>query len=453
MHRSILVPLVAFSLPALQLPLQARPEVRAERATRDFRFEKLPSPAIDDAAAKASLTLISGRRDPNGADVGALTDGKVPGAEDQPRDNFFFAAGTDGGHLLLDLGQIKEIASIATYSWHRSDRGPQVYTLYAARGTGSAFELKPDDSVDPTKVGWTRVAEVDTRKLPGGPGGQHAAVIRDPGRDALGSYRYLLFEIRRTEDRDTFGNTFFSEIDVIDANAPEPKRLGPAEPVVKSFETKYGAFKFTVDATRSPDLMPWVEKELIPVVEEWYPKLCAMMPSKGYNAPREVHMEFKDDMGGTPAYAAGNRLSLSIPFFHGQLEGEAKGCVIHELVHVVQDYWSARRTNRRPSPTPGWVTEGIADYVRWFLYEPQSKGAEITRGNLNSAKYDASYRITGNFFDWVVREHHKDLLKDLNAAAREGRYDEELWKKWTGKTVGELGEEWLAQHRKRLDRE
>lgn len=30
----------------------------------------------------------------------------------------------------------------------------------------------------------------------------------------------------------------------------------------------------------------------------------------------------------------------------------------------------------------------------------------------------------------------------MNAAAREGRYDETLWKEWTGKTARELGEEW-----------
>ena len=42
---------------------------------------------------------------------------------------------------------------------------------------------------------------------------------------------------------------------------------------------------------------------------------------------------------------------------------------MHELVHVVQQY------RRRP---PGWLVEGIPDYIRWYLYEPQSRGAEIS---------------------------------------------------------------------------
>jgi hypothetical protein len=124
--------------------------------------------------------------------------------------------------------------------------------------------------------------------------------------------------------------------------------------------------------------------------------------------------------------------------------------VIHELVHVIQDYGRARRVNRRASRTPGWVTEGVADYVRWFLYEPEKKGAEISRRNLGSARYDASYRISANFIDWVVREHDGELLRKLNAAAREGSYSERLWQEWTGLSLEELGEEWLAGHRKRL---
>ena len=39
---------------------------------------------------------------------------------------------------------------------------------------------------------------------------------------------------------------------------------------------------------------------------------------------------------------------------------------------------AARRNNPEHKPTPGWLTEGIPDYIRWFLYEPQSHGADVT---------------------------------------------------------------------------
>jgi len=39
-------------------------------------------------------------------DVAKLTMEKLPKGEDEPDDNFFFDAGTDGGRLLLDLGSV-----------------------------------------------------------------------------------------------------------------------------------------------------------------------------------------------------------------------------------------------------------------------------------------------------------------------------------------------------------
>ena len=59
-------------------------------------------------------------------------------------------------------------------------------------------------------------------------------------------------------------------------------------------------------------------------------------------------------------------------------------------------------------------------------------------------------RVSANFLDWVVREHDKDLVRNLNTAAREGRYSGELWKELTGKSVDELGVAWKAAHAERL---
>jgi hypothetical protein len=159
---------------------------------------------------------------------------------------------------------------------------------------------------------------------------------------------------------------------------------------------------------------------------------------------------FREEMGGTPASAAGGGVNLNASWFRRELHREATGAVVHELVHVVQSYGAAGKRCANPSPTPGWVIEGIADYVRWFLYEPQSRGAEITKANIGRAKYDSSYRISANFLDWVSRTYAADLVKKLNAAAREGRYSESLWQDWTGKSLQALGEEWLSAQRQRL---
>jgi hypothetical protein len=131
-------------------------------------------------------------------------------------------------------------------------------------------------------------------------------------------------------------------------------------------------------------------------------------------------------------------------WFRRELEREAKGAVVHELVHVVQQYGGARRRNPDARRPPGWLVEGIADYIRWFLYEPQSHGAEITERNFQRARFDGSYRITANFLNWVTNRYDQDLVPKLNAAIREGRYNEDLWADYAERTLAELDDEWRS---------
>ena len=416
-----------------------------------FSLKPVPAPAKNDAATAAEFTLVDGARDQNGGNLAVLHDGRVPTGEDQPAENFFFRAGTEGGRIQIDLGKVISVKQINTYSWHGGTRGPQVYRLYAADGAGEGFKTGPKKGTDPVSCGWKPVANVDTRPKDGDGGGQHAVSVTDT-EGALGKFRYLLLDIAPTESRDAFGNTFYSEIDVVDADGPAPTTgaMTESKPILKTFEAANGEFRFTLDATAAPDLAEWAEKELPPVVQEWYPKIVAMLPGEGYRAATNVTLRFRNDMGGVPASAGGSFVNMNSQWFRKELKREARGSVVHELVHVVQNYGRARRTNPNAARTPGWLVEGIPDYIRWFLYEPQTKGAEITRRNLGNARYDASYRVSGNFLDWAGRTHDKDIVRKLNAAAREGNYSETLWKDWTGKTVQELGADWKKAHEERL---
>lgn len=423
-----------------------------EKAKAEFSFNSVPKPSKNDAAGKAKFTIVDGERDRNGGNIGKVNDGKVPAESDQPSENFFFQAGSDGGRIAVDLGALVEIKQINTYSWHPGTRAPQVYKLYAADGAATGFNAEPKRGIDPAMCGWKLVASVDTRLKDNEPGGQYGVSVTD-GAGTLGKYRYLLFEISPTEKADAFGNTFYNEIDVIDRDAPsvaEPApnpAPAPAPIIVKAQE---GGYEFAFDVTLAPDLRDWVEKELSPVVRDWYPRIIKMLPSDGFDAPTSVTIGFREGMRGTPAAAGGNRVSCNIEWFRRNLSGEAKGAVVHELVHVVQQYGRARRDNPTATRTPGWLVEGIADYIRWFLYEPQAKGAEITERSLARARYDANYRISANFLNWVTAKYDKEIVRKLNAAAREGKYSETLWKEWTGKTVQELGDEWKKSHEERL---
>jgi len=191
---------------------------RNEYATPDFKFRKVPSPSKSDAATKAKFTIVDGRRDRNGGNVDKLGDGKIPLEDDQPSENFFFNAGTDGGRLLVNLGRTIDIKQVNTYSWHPNTRGPQVYKLYASDGKADDFNSQPKRGTDPRTCGWKLVANVDTRPKER-PGGQYGVSICD-SNGTIGRYHYLLFDISRTEGTDPFGNTFYSEIDVVEPNAP-----------------------------------------------------------------------------------------------------------------------------------------------------------------------------------------------------------------------------------------
>jgi hypothetical protein len=149
-------------------------------------------------------------------------------------------------------------------------------------------------------------------------------------------------------------------------------------------------------------------------------------------------------MKGIPAYASGPTISMNAEWFRGQLNGEARGAVVHEMVHVVQGYSGRNRRGRGVVAPPGWIVEGIPDHIRWFLFEPESGGAKLSAERLKEAKHDASYRTSANFIDWVIRNHPNDgrFLEQLNAAAREGRYSGETWKELTGKTEQELADSW-----------
>jgi hypothetical protein len=66
----------------------------------------------------AVFTIVDGAEDNNGGGLEKLHDGRLPTEEDEPSENFFFHSGTDGGRLLVDLGNAIDIKQVNTYSWH-----------------------------------------------------------------------------------------------------------------------------------------------------------------------------------------------------------------------------------------------------------------------------------------------------------------------------------------------
>jgi len=199
------------------------------------------------------------------------------------------------------------------------------------------------------------------------------------------------------------------------------------------------AAEYQFDTSKAPDLADWTNTKLRSTVETWYPKLCEMLASEGFKPAETVRFRFLEDsqMRGTPAWTAGNEISLNHQWFVRNLQGEALGCVVHEMVHVVQAYRGR---------VPGWVQEGLADYIRWFLYEPEKNGARVDFRN-SRIRYDGSYRVTANFMAWVERRHgdaKRPIFQRLNALCRSRRYSDDFWQRATGKDLAALDAEWKS---------
>ncbi len=219
----------------------------------------------------------------------------------------------------------------------------------------------------------------------------------------------------------------------------------PAAPAIESvddYETEGGGEKFSILYADAPDLQEWTRKVLAPAVAKWYPMIVRMLPSPEFEAPRKFTIEFTNKYHGVAA-TGGTHIMCDPSWYRKNIipKGQGPGSVVHELVHVVQQYGRARRANPGFRP-PGWLVEGIPDYIRWYLYEPEAHGADITERNFSRAKYDGMYRISANFLNWATAKYDPDLVPKLNTALRDGSYQDVLWEKLTQRTLQQLNDDW-----------
>jgi len=197
-----------------------------------------------------------------------------------------------------------------------------------------------------------------------------------------------------------------------------------ADPAVAVFRYP---IEFVVDVADAPEMREWAEKTAR-VCERQYPMICDQLPSDGFKPLTVIRMTLKSDYKGVAA-AGGGRITGSVKYFKDR-PGDV-GAMVHETVHCVQMY--------RGRGNPGWLVEGVADYIRFFKYEGGNIGMRLTP---ERAKFDASYRVSAAFLAYVTEQYDPQLVRKLNAAMRTGKYSPEVWKEATGKTVEDLGREW-----------
>ena len=201
----------------------------------------------------------------------------------------------------------------------------------------------------------------------------------------------------------------------------------------KPADPKPGAVQVQVDTSEAPDAEPWGAKAKA-LVEKWQPIIADLLKSDGFTPPSEVKIVFKNDMK-VPAYASGNTITIAADWI--KKHPDDYGMVVHELTHVVQSYPRSKRND-------GWLVEGIADYVRFFKYEPETKLGPIHA----DANYRQGYRTAARFLDWIEKTHDKDIVVKLNQALRKSEYKDEMFKDVTGESLDELWADFLKAQKK-----
>jgi len=186
----------------------------------------------------------------------------------------------------------------------------------------------------------------------------------------------------------------------------------------------------TIDVTDAPELKPWAEAAQ-KLATEWFPHVTQLLATENYKAPKTLKFIFKKGIDA-PAFATGDAITFKVEWI--QQHPDDFGMVIHEMTHIIQGY---RRTPR----DTGWLVEGIADYIRWWRYEPESKRTPI---DPKKASYRDAYRTTAAFLAYLAAKYDRNIVRYLDAGLRDGSYTAEIFEKSTGKKLDDLWAEFVG---------
>jgi len=175
---------------------------------------------------------------------------------------------------------------------------------------------------------------------------------------------------------------------------------------------------------KSTDFNKQVKERLITVFFTNYPKEVKL-----YNKKAIAKVVFIIDPEYQGVAAAGGGVVRFNPEWFKKNPGDVD-VVTHEVMHLVQAYPGGAG--------PGWITEGIADYVRYTLGVANEEANWRLPDFEEKQSYENAYRITARFFYWIEKKVKKGTIKKLDAAMRNKQYSASFWQKHTGRNIDEL---------------
>ena len=202
-----------------------------------------------------------------------------------------------------------------------------------------------------------------------------------------------------------------------------------------------------VDTTAYPEGKEW-GREARMLAEKWFPIVTTLLATDGrdpltgkmkggaYRPPTVISLIIKP-LEGAPAYASGAAITIQAGWI--KAHPDDLGMVVHELTHVIQAYPDSDKK-------PGWLVEGIADYIRWWRYEPElHAGRGRTKIEPGKSNYTDGYRTTAVWLAWASRKYNMALIPCLDLALRNGEDPMPEFTRVTGKEAPTLWAEFVEE--------
>jgi len=254
---------------------------------------------------------------------------------------------------------------------------------------------------------------------------------------------HLFSEVSRTGDfvelrdrsRDYTIRMYGDQLQIRGGNGTVPARFAEFTRIYAGHwapDAKPSRLAVIVDVQDAPEVAEWAgrAKELC---EIWHPIIFERLYPIGRPPARTITIIFKGPSMKGIAYTKAPESTITISADWVKKHPDDVGMVIHELTHVVQNYPRSKSSN------PFWVVEGMADYVRYYEFEPEK------RVPINWKKtYRDGYAIGSAFLDWLQRTRDSHIIEKLNARLAIGEYTDELFPNFAGAPLDRLWTEFLA---------
>jgi hypothetical protein len=374
------------------------PESGKENDTEQPPKEE-PKPIMEmDITDLGILTVSSENRDGK-----TSKEGSSKLIDNNPSTKFLIFSYTGSFYAQLEFPEAKLVASYVLISGDDADdRDPQNWSI-----SGSL------DGIE-----WTELSSQSYEFFP-----QRKQTKRYYFKNPQ-AYKYYRFNVKGIRGGDLFQ---LSELRLFQMPASS-HRDSPVSTVENIIS---GANTLTfVDKTQN--LNPAVKAGLINVFKINYQKIA---DSYNPNATNKVVFVIEPGYEGVAAAFGGVVIHYDPDWF--QSNPKDLDVATHELMHIVQAYPYVADA--------GWVTEGIADYVRFkFGLDNTAANWSLPEFSPNQSYKDA-YRITARFLHWLETHGQAGIVVKLDKSMRGGTYTTvSFWPANTGKTVDQLWADYAA---------